>query len=547
MYLPHTASLKDKTMTSIKLNTLLLSAVASTVLLAIMPTNVQAHGYMDSPKARQAFCQADGGYWWPEDGTNIPNLACRAAFLESGTVQFVQDIEFSANVPDYLNQTAVETTVPNGSLCAGGDNAKRGMDLPSAHWQRSDVVPNANGDIQIRYLAATPHNPSFWQFYLTKPSFDAATDILTWADLELVQEHSNIEVIKDTDGKRYYKMSVAIPQGRSGDAILYSRWQRNDVVGEGFYNCSDINIVSDAGPTDPNVWTSVGYFVRQGQDAIAGDTVWARLFDETGQEVINQQLRISADNQANWQQVLAEKLNLDYAHLVQIGVQNQAGDVHFNASDVLTNQVYSSNENYSYTLSVQSAPSNTAPIVHPPADLVVDENTSTAVHLHAFDDEQSELTYTWSVPAPLSFTGGDANINLISPEVSATTDYTVSVSVSDGQLTTQTSFKVTVNDTSVVDPVDPNVPAWDSTTVYNANDKVSFAGIVYIAKWWNQGQQPDSSNAWESQAQPETSVTWNSGKAYQAGAEVTHQGQRYRAKWWTQGDAPGQANVWTQL
>jgi chitin-binding protein len=97
-------------------------------------------------------------------------------------------------------------------------------------------VPNANGDIQIRYLASTPHNPSFWQFYITKPSFNSATDVLTWQDLQLVQEHDNIEVVKDPDGKRYYEMSVAIPQDRSGEAILYSRWQRNDVVGEGFYN-----------------------------------------------------------------------------------------------------------------------------------------------------------------------------------------------------------------------------------------------------------------------------------------------------------------------
>ena len=94
-------------MTSIKLNTLSLSAIASTVLLSIAPAHVNAHGYMDSPKARQAFCQADGGYWWPEDGSNIPNLACRAAFIESGTVQFVQEIEFSVNTPDYLNQAAV--------------------------------------------------------------------------------------------------------------------------------------------------------------------------------------------------------------------------------------------------------------------------------------------------------------------------------------------------------------------------------------------------------------------------------------------------------
>ncbi|TMN71736.1 hypothetical protein CWB85_09935 [Pseudoalteromonas sp. S1727] len=531
-------------MTSIKLKTLSLSAVASSVLLTLLPTNVSAHGYMDSPKARQAICQTDGGYWWPEDGTNIPNLACRAAFLESGTVQFVQDIEFSVNTPDYLNQAAVETSVPNGSLCAGGDNAKRGMDLPSPHWQRSDVVPNANGDIQIRYLAATPHNPSFWKFYLTKPGFNTATDVLTWADLELVQDHDNIEVIKDTDGKRYYEMSVAIPQGRSGDAILYSRWQRNDVVGEGFYNCSDITIVTDAGPTDPSVWTSVGYFVRQGQDAIAGETVWARLFDENGQEVINQQLKITAENQADWQQALAAQLNLDYAHLVQIGVQNQAGEVVFNNSDVLTNHVYSSNANYTYTLSVQSAPSNTAPIVHTPDDVVLDENTSTTLHLHAFDDEQTQLTYNWSVPAPLSFTGGDANIVITAPEVSLNTNYSVSVSVSDGQLSTQTSFTVTVNDSAITDPV---VTPWSSSAIYQTGDQASFQGVVYTAKWWNQGEQPDNSSAWQGTSTSDVNSDWNAGKAYQAGAEVIYQGQRYSAKWWTQGDTPGQANVWTQL
>lgn len=534
-------------MTLTKLNSLSVSAIASGFLLSMLPIQVQAHGYMDSPKARQAFCQADGGYWWPDDGTNIPNLACRAAYLESGTVQFVQAIEFSVNIPDYLNQTAVEASVPNGTLCAGGDTAKRGMDLPSPHWQRSDVVPNANGEIQVRYLASTPHNPSFWQFYLTKPSFNAATDVLTWEDLELVQEHQNVDVIKDTDGERYYQMSVAIPQGRSGDAILYSRWQRNDVVGEGFYNCSDINIVNNAVPSDPNVWQSVSYFIRQGQNAAVGDTVWVRLFDETGQEVINQQLKINADNQANWQQALAEQLNLDYPHLVQIGVQNQAGDITFDATDVLINHVYSSDANYTYALSVQGAPTNTAPIVHTPDNLVVDENTTTAIHLHAFDDEQGELTYSWTVPTSLSFTGSGANINLTTAEVLANTDYTIAVSVSDGQLSTQTSFSVTVNDVPVVDPVDPRVPEWESTQTYQANDKARFSNVIYTAKWWNKGQQPDTSAAWKSASKADTAVTWNTSKAYQAGAEVMYQGQRYRAKWWSQGDTPGQANVWTKL
>ncbi|MFP3454582.1 hypothetical protein R0K30_23570, partial [Bacillus sp. SIMBA_154] len=76
-------------------------------------------------------------------------------------------------------------------------------------------------------------------------------------------------------------------------------------------------------------------------------------------------------------------------------------------------------------LSMHGAPTNTAPIVHTPDNLVVDENTTTAIHLHAFDDEQSELTYSWTVPTPLSFTGSGANINLTTAEVSANTDYTI--------------------------------------------------------------------------------------------------------------------------
>ena len=76
----------------IKSKALSLSAVASTMLLGFASSHVNAHGFLESPKARQAICNADGGYWWPDDGSGIPNLACRAAFVESGHVQFVQDI-----------------------------------------------------------------------------------------------------------------------------------------------------------------------------------------------------------------------------------------------------------------------------------------------------------------------------------------------------------------------------------------------------------------------------------------------------------------------
>jgi chitin-binding protein len=118
------------------------------------------------------------------------------------------------------------------------------------------------------------------------------------------------------------------------------------------------------------------------------------------------------------------------------------------------------------------------------------------------------------------------------------------VSVSDGQLTTQTEFFVTVNDSVINDPA---IAPWSTTEVYQATDKVSFQERVYLAKWWNQGQHPDSSSAWELVEEGTNPAAWSINKAYQAGAEIIYQGQRYRANWWTQGDTPGQADVWKTL
>lgn len=38
---------------------------------------------------------------------------------------------------------------------------------------------------------------------------------------------------------------------------------------------------------------------------------------------------------------------------------------------------------------------------------------------------------------------------------------------------------------------------WDKSTVYNGGDEVIYNGKVYRAKWWTQGETPDSSDVWE--------------------------------------------------
>ncbi|MCG6282520.1 lytic polysaccharide monooxygenase, partial [Vibrio diabolicus] len=122
------------------------------------------------------------------------------------------------------------------------------------------------------------------------------------------------------DEQKRYRMKVTFPADRSGDAILYTRWQRIDVVGEGFYNCSDITLRSGGttpptDPTDPptepgNNLSVLGYFVPQGFGPVeSGDTVRLRTFDATGAEQVDISLAISANNTGTWAAELAGQFN----------------------------------------------------------------------------------------------------------------------------------------------------------------------------------------------------------------------------------------------
>ncbi|WP_434931659.1 lytic polysaccharide monooxygenase [Shewanella sp. HL-SH5] len=520
-------------------STLIASGVLLSITSMLLPTTSYAHGFMESPKARQSICQEQGGYWWPSDGSNMPNFACRAAFLESGYIAFVQEHEISVNVADYYNQQAVMAAIPDGSLCSAGVFEKRGLNLASPDWQKTKVTPNGQGNIQIRFNAKTPHNPSFWKLYLSKPGFNASTDVLRWQDLELIQEYGNIDFIKTPDGSRYYDMEVTIPADRQGDALLYSRWQRDDVVGEGFYNCSDINIVRD--DIAPEQWLPQDYFVKQGQVANAGDIVWLRLFNGSGQELINQHFEVTVANVQHWQADFSTLLNTLHDQLIKIGIKTAEGDIRFDVNNLLSNKVWTLDADYSFALSVMPQSENTAPIVHQLTPLNMDENTAASVHVHAFDDQNDPLTYQWQVAAPLSFTGSGADISLLAGEVERDQLVTVSVAVSDGKLTTSQSFNVNI----INHPGLPNIPLWLGTEAYSAGNKVTYQGKVYQAKWWNKNQIPATSDAWKL-AMPDNGQTpsWNNQTAYQGGTQVMHSGSKYSAKWWTQGDEPGVASVW---
>lgn len=293
----------------------LLSATSTLLLLLLAAQTAQAHGYVDFPKARQQICKDDGGYWWPADGSGIPNLACRAAYQRSGGYALTQHHEYSTNVPDYHNQTAVRTAVKNGLLCAGGDSRKAGMDLPSAHWQRTVIDLQTTPQLRVRFRATTPHNPSFWQFYLSNPGFDAAAAPLSWEQLTLIHQQNDVPAVSG-----YYEIDVPMPKNRSGNAVLYTRWQRQDVVGEGFYNCSDLQFSN--GDSNSGNWHDKGAYLTATQLGKAGETALLRVFDASGAEQLQKSLLISVSNQTGqqWAVELAQQVNTLHSDLLQIGV-----------------------------------------------------------------------------------------------------------------------------------------------------------------------------------------------------------------------------------
>lgn len=311
----------------------------------------QAHGYMQSPKARQQFCVDDGGYWWPDDGSGMPNLACRAAFLETGTKQLVQNNEFSENVVDYNNLSSVKLAIPNGQLCAGGDIDKTGMDIPSMFWQRSDLTPDSGGQVTIIFDAHTPHNPSFWEFYLSDDTFDAANEVLSWEKLELIARIGNVAV-SDVNGKKVYQITFPFPQDRAGPATLYTRWQREDEAGEGFYNCSDINIVNGSLPLE---WAALEQYIVNGLTAKDGDEVWFRLFSVQGDELIFEKMPIDSTNLQTelWARQLAEAVTLTHADIVQIGVKSTNGIIDY-SNDIALNKVWTKQSGLTFTLDVKT-------------------------------------------------------------------------------------------------------------------------------------------------------------------------------------------------
>jgi chitinase len=113
------------------------------------------------------------------------------------------------------------------------------------------------------------------------------------------------------------------------------------------------------------------------------------------------------------------------------------------------------------------------------------------------------------------------------------------------------------------DPARSPYPIWQPEQAYPEGYKVVWHQAVYVAKWYSQGETPDSENVAPSDSPwrlvgpvlrtdhaPKvprlpagTYPAWSTSKVFHAGDRVLYRGLPYRAKWYTQGDVPGGAGV----
>lgn len=212
-------------------------------ILALSVAACFGHGSMADPMSRvyEVFLEN------PERPTTD---AGRAAVAVAGTQAFYDWHEVNRQMPNH----DYRTQIPDGKLPGAGRDKYAGLNLVRTDWPATRVNP---GPYRCVFAAATPHDPSYFEVYITKAGYDPRQP-LKWSDLEALPGGETARLV----GKNYL-FDITLPQ-RAGRHILYVIWQRIDPVGEVFFSTSDIDFggvdygtaspvpkVAPANPGDP--------------------------------------------------------------------------------------------------------------------------------------------------------------------------------------------------------------------------------------------------------------------------------------------------------
>ena len=513
------------------------------------------HGALVDPPARQVLCFQQGAL------SGICKEASEKSYDRGQSIYTWQ--ELTGFVGGTHSAEEAKKTIPDHLICSGTSKGA-GFNLASASWKTTQLKPDASGKVTMRYGYTQPHAPSWIEFYITKKDVDPTKKVIGWNDVELLATVVSSEETVAISGMTppytsYDEYNIEIPADRTGRAVIFSRWQRQDANNEGFYGCSDV-IISERGsdiippphhdhPHEEPIavdWFEFGKFTAP-QNAQADDMVTFRLMGEThGGDLVKIRKPITASNaDGQWIAELAAEINKNHSSLVQIGQKSQSGAILFNPQLPRNNSIFLNHKGYSAVLSVE-APS-TAPLAIVPANLVVESPRSTPLtYLLDGSNSRNAQSYRWKIisgqgsfwlqdqqDGALSQTLNQSVARAVIPaNTTGSAIYELTVTSKEG-ITHASRVTVTVKEKQAGST---DYPTWQPDHTYVAGDKVTFDGVKYIAGYWTQAQ-PGEHDAWKL-ADNSQVVQWKAAMTYVAGNSVSWNGRKYTAKQWTVGNQP---------
>ncbi|MGU3524766.1 lytic polysaccharide monooxygenase [Enterobacteriaceae bacterium C23F] len=571
-----------------------LAAAIGSLVMSTFSGAVFAHGAMENPKARQWECHTQGGHWNP---SSMKSAACKAALEGSPSKQAAFDNWNGFTGFARGSHTVAESDVKDGMLCSGSNAGFAGFNLPRADWTKTTIQPDSQGKVGMTYYYTAKHTPSFIEFYINKKNVDPTKKALGWNDVELLKRFD----IASGDSSDRHTVNVTIPEDRTGTAVIFTRWQRIDPEGEGFYNCSDVNIKSRDGSEipdgggeeeggDESGWVSKGDFITAAHQPAVGEQVRFRLMGGTrGDNLVDVYLKITAQNINNnqWVLDLGRELNRDHSNELQIGQQQADDTIRFNEQKPRSNQVFVSDKGYGYAIEiVKNADAPAISLDRYTLAPIATANTGYSYAVTGSSDK-SGVTWQWKNIA------GDSRITA-SPATQAKTQITVPGGVPGGtsatfELTGKTANGATGKATLKVNVLAPQVAPTGPASIESdkggkftakANFDYSQGSVRYGWSLLKDGREvsgiDQSGNVksglaagsyqvkvtaeldnGERKASGTTAVkvtakdepgtgdyeSWVSGKTYTQGNTVSWNGANYIAGYWTTAE-PGKGDSW---
>ncbi|WP_240343979.1 lytic polysaccharide monooxygenase [Paenibacillus sp. SYP-B3998] len=455
-----------------------------------------AHGYLEAPTSRTVLCQQG------------QNTGC-------GPIQYEpQSVEGKGSFPE---------SGPVDGQITGADKYPDLYEQTSDRWKK---VTLKGGKQSFTWHLTAQHSTKEWKYYITKKDWDPNKP-LTRSELELVCSFN--------DGGAKPAATVThecnLPTDRSGYQLLLGVWEIAD-TGNAFYQVIDVNLVNDGtgGPV-VEIPTTPTQLKSTAQTDTSINLSWLASMAPSGikhYEVYRDGKNVGIATQPSYEDK-GLKPSTSYTYLV-VSICGTGG--HSAPSQSVTVSTKAS--------TTPPMPVDTqAPTVPYNVQSGSQTDASVALAWSASTDNVGVVKY--DVYRNGGLVGTVTQPSYTDTGLAANTPYSYSIVALDAagnQSARSSELKVTTK------PKSSPTTDWDTSKVYLEGNRVTYKGLEYAAKWWTQGEQPDSSDVWKL-VSADVVQAWSSSRVYVGQAKVSYEGKIYLAKWWTKGEVPGKSDVWT--